>query len=83
MKKPKLFLHCVSADRKAIMISGCPDRGIEFLGDCYGMSLDEQGNKISEHWSSTLDWLRHDLMWKIDKDKYDVVDMIDEDVSKL
>ena len=79
----KLFLRCLEADAKAIRIKGCPNVGIEFLGDCYGEAVTESGERINYHTSSTLDWLRSDLMWGVDKDKYEVVDLIDSDVARL
>ena len=81
--KAKVYLRCTMADGKSISIKGCPNVGVEFLGMCHGVALDEEGVILGGHCSSTLDWLRSDLLCKFDKDKYDVVDMIDEDVSKL
>lgn len=80
MSKPKLFLRCTSTDRRATMINGCLNVGIEHLGNCTGEIRDENGNVVSAHYSSTLGWLRHDLLREIDQDQYDVIDMISQDV---
>jgi len=78
----KVYLRCTKADGKAISIKGCPDVGVEFLGMCHGVAVDEDGVELGGHCSSTLDWLRSDLLSKFDNTKYDIVDMIDEDVRR-
>jgi len=83
MIKKRLYLRCETADRKAREIKGCPDVGVEHLGMCYGFAITEDRIKINSHTSSTLDFLRSDLMHGIDKDKYEVIDLIDSDVERM
>lgn len=81
--KQKLYLHCRFADKKSVEIAGCPNVGIEHLGNCYGEAVLESGEVVNRHHSSTLDFLRSDLLRGIYSDDYEVVDLIDEDVKGM
>jgi hypothetical protein len=77
MDKPKVYLVCDYTDDKAKSISGMPDIGVEFMGNCNGRIVNEDGNMIGYHSSSSFGWLRHDLIRNLDNpDEYEIIDLI-------
>ena len=75
----KVYMVCDVSDAKARLIKGCPNVGVEHLGNCAGRIVKEDGSMIGCHFSSTLDFLRYDLINKLDNpDAYEIVDLIDE-----
>ena len=42
---------------------------VEDGGDAWGIITDNEGNKLGQHCSSTLDWLEYDLLSKVPFDK--------------
>lgn len=75
MKRAYMVLD--SADEKARTVKGCPNIGVEHLGLCNGRLLDEDGNILGQHTSSTLDFLRSDLKYKLENpDDYEIIDLI-------
>lgn len=59
---------------------GALNVGIEYMGDCTGRILREDGTEIGHHWSSSYGWLRHDLMRKLDDpSKYEIIDLIEQE----
>ena len=81
--KEKVYMVCDHTDDKAASISGCPDIGIEYMGNCSGRILREDGTQIGGHWSSSFGWLRSDLRSKLDNpDNYEIVDLIGQPVPE-
>ena len=80
----KVFMVCDSTDDKASKITGCPNIGVEFMGHCSGRILYEDGTEIGRHHSSSLGWLRNDLISKLPFAEagigFDVVDLVGEPV---
>jgi hypothetical protein len=77
----KVYLVCDKYDRKASLIDDCPDIGVEFMGNCRGRILREDGSEIGRHSSSSFGWLRFDLKRKLeDPTKYEIIDLIREPV---
>lgn len=83
VEKEKIYLRCLSSDLKATTIKGCVHIGVEHLGMCYGEAVTEGGKVVAQHTSTTLGWLRQDLLFGVDKELYDVIDLIEEDAKKL
>ena len=78
MDKPKLYMVCDF--RKGNYNQGANNIGIEFMGDCGGRLLDEEGKQLGEHWSSSNGWLRKDLRSKVENpNDYEFIDLIDEE----
>lgn len=52
--------------------------------DCGGIIVDENGNILGQHHSSSFSWLRNDLMNKpdIDYNMYSVIDLIGKEVPQ-
>ena len=42
---------------------------VEYGGDAWGIITDNNGNELGRYWSSTLDWLEHDLLREVKFDK--------------
>lgn len=75
---------CDYADERAASISGAPNIGVEYMGDCGGRILREDGTEIGRHHSSSYGWLRADLKHKLDDiSKYDIIDLIGKDVPEI
>lgn len=57
--------------------------GSEFQ-DCGGLIVDEYGNVLGQHHSSSFAWLRLDLTSKsdIDYELYNIIDLIGKEVPK-
>jgi len=84
MEKEKVYMVCDYTDDKAASISGCPDIGVEYMGNCGGRILREDGTEIGRHHSSSFGFLRKDLKSKLhgtDGD-FEVVDLIGEPVPE-
>lgn len=57
--------------------------GVEFMGNCTGRILREDGTLIGNHWSSTFGWLRLDLKDKLDNpENYEIIDLIGQEVPE-
>ena len=81
--REKVYMVCDYTDEKASSILGTPNVGVEFMGDCGGRILKEDGTEIGRHHSSSFGWLRNDLMAKLDDpDKYEIIDLIGQDVPE-
>ena len=78
-KKQKVYMVCDWHDGKAD--GGARNIGVEFMGNCSGRILNEDGSLIGNHYSSTFGWLRSDLLDKLDDvSKYEVIDLINQEV---
>lgn len=81
--KEKVYMVCDYFDEKAASISGTPNIGVEFMGNCSGRILSEVGEELGYHYSSSFGWLRHDLMSKLDDpSKYEIIDLIGKEVPE-
>ena len=69
-------------DEKAASMDSAPNIGVEYMGDCGGIIVDEDGNVLGRHHSSSFGWLRRDLSGKVDKNEYEVVDLIGKEVPE-
>jgi hypothetical protein len=79
----RVYMVCDWADAKAASIDEALDIGIEFLGNCSGRILREDGSIIGCHHSSSFGWLRLDLQSKLDDPtKYEIVDLIGQPVPE-
>lgn len=82
----KVYFVCDYADEKAASISDAPNIGIEYMGDCGGRVLLEDGTMIGYHHSSSFGWLRSDLKYYADKymcgKPYEIIDLIGQDVPE-
>ena len=79
----KVYMVCDYTDSKAASISGAPNIGVEYMGNCGGRILREDGSEIGRHHSSSFGWLREDLRSKLDDpSKYEVVDLICQPVPE-
>ena len=77
----KVYMVCDYTDKKASAILGTPNVGVEYMGDCGGRILREDGSVIGRHHSSSFSWLRNDLRHKLDDPaKYEIVDLIGQPV---
>lgn len=73
----KVYLICDESDNKARTIEGTPNCGVEYLGRCKGRILLEDGTELGRHNSSTIDYLRQDLLSKLGIDHtYKVIDCL-------
>jgi len=81
--KEKVYMVCDYTNEKAAEIQGCPNIGVEYMGDCGGRIIRENGEVIGRHHSSSYGWLRHDLQRKLDNpENYEVVDLIGLEVPE-
>lgn len=79
----KVYMVCDYTDDKAASIQGAPNIGVEYMGDCGGRILHEDGTLIGGHHSSSFGWLRNDLKRKLDNpSKYEIIDLIGKPVPK-
>ena len=79
----KVYMVCDYTDSKAASISGAPNIGVEYMGNCGGRILREDGSEIGGHYSSSFGWLREDLRSKLDDpSKYEIVDLIGQPVPE-
>jgi len=52
--------------------------GVEYMGNCTGRILREDGSEIGRHHSSTFGWLRQDLKRNLDNpENYEIIDLIE------
>jgi len=81
--KKKVYMVCDYTDDKAASIEDAREVGVEFMGNCGGRLLHEDGTEIGRHTSSSFGWLRSDLPRKLHNiEDYDVVDLIGQDVPE-
>lgn len=60
-----------------------PKYRCEFLGNCSGRIIHEDGSLIGRHFSSTFGFLRSDLLSKLDNPtEYEIVDLIGSSVPE-
>jgi hypothetical protein len=77
----KVYMVCDSYDDKAASIQDAPNVGVEFMGNCSGRILKENGELIGSHFSSSFGWLRSDLKSKLDDEsRYEIIDLIGQEV---
>jgi hypothetical protein len=80
-KMEKVYLICDM--HKGNVNMGACNIGVEYMGDCTGRILKEDGTEIGNHWSSSFGWLRSDLKRKLDdQKKYEIIDLIGEEVPE-
>lgn len=78
-QKEKVYMVCDWHDGKAD--GGAWNIGVEYMGNCTGRILKEDGTEIGHHYSSTFGWLRSDLKSKLDDPtKYEIIDLIGQPV---
>lgn len=83
MTTEKVYMVCDWSDAIAASISGTPNIGVEYMGNCTGRILREDGSEIGGHHSSSFGWLRSDLRSKLDDpSKYEIVDLIGQPVPE-
>ena len=81
--KEKVYMVCDYTDDKASSMDSAPNIGVEFMGNCSGRILKEDGTKIGGHYSSSFGWLRSDLKYKLDDpSQYEIIDLIGEEVPE-
>jgi len=82
----KVYFICDYADSKAASINGAPNIGVEYMGDCGGRAILEDGTVIGRHHSSSYGWLRSDLKYHADKymegKPYEVIDFIGQETPE-
>lgn len=79
MKKEKVYMVCDWHEGN--VYGGAQNIGVEYMGDCTGRILKEDGTLIGRHHSSSFGWLRNDLKSKLDDEtKYEIIDLIEKDV---
>lgn len=79
----KVYMVCDSTDEKASNDNEMQNIGIEYLGNCSGRILKENGAVIGCHYSSSFGWLRNDLRRKLDDpEKYEIIDLIGQPVPE-
>jgi hypothetical protein len=79
----KVYMVCDYTDSKASGINEAWNVGVEYMGNCGGRILREDGSVIGRHHSSSFGWLRLDLKAKLDEPaKYEVVDLIGQPVPE-
>lgn len=77
----KVYMVCDYTDSKASSIPETPHIGVEFMGQCGGRILRDDGYEIGRHQSSSFGWLRSDLRCKLDvPSNYEIIDLIGEPV---
>jgi hypothetical protein len=80
-QKEKVYMICDWHDGKAA--GAAWNIGVEYMGNCSGRILKEDGTEIGRHHSSTFGWLRSDLMNKLDdSNKYEVIDLIEQETPE-
>jgi hypothetical protein len=81
MTKEKVYMVCDWHDGNCNM--GALNIGVEFMGNCTGRILRENGELIGNHFSSSFGWLRNDLKGKLDDpSSYEIVDLIGQEVPE-
>lgn len=81
--KQRVYMVCDWTDARAQAIDGAPDIGVEYMGNCGGRILREDGSELGHHWSSSFGWLRRDLLEKLDDPaRYEVIDLIGQPVPE-
>lgn len=78
-QKEKVYMVCDWHDGKAK--GEAMNIGVEYMGNCCGRILREDGSLIGNHHSSTFGWLRSDLRHKLDDpSKYEIIDLIEMEI---
>ena len=81
MDKENVYMVCDWHDGKAE--GEAMNIGVEFMGNCTGRILKENGEIIGQHHSSTFGWLRSDLKSKLDiEENYNLIDLIGQEVPE-
>lgn len=81
MEKEKVYMVCDWHEGNVGM--GAANIGIEYMGDCKGRILREDGSEIGRYHSSSYGWLRSDLMRKLDNpENYEIIDLIESPVPE-
>ena len=62
----KVYMVCDYTDKTASSLHGALNIGVEFMGNCGGRIVHEDGQEIGRHHSSSFGWLRIDLRGKLD-----------------
>lgn len=79
----KFYMVCDYTDDKAASISGTPNIGVEYMGNCGGRILHEDGTEMGRHHSSSFGFLRSDLASKIDRSQpHEIVDLVGQPVPE-
>jgi len=79
MEKQNVYMVCDWHDGKAE--GEAMNIGVEFMGNCTGRILKEDGELIGNHWSSTFGWLRSDLISKLEQpENCNIIDLIGQEV---
>lgn len=79
----KVYLLCDRADDKALAMDDAPECGVDLLGSCTGRIVTEEGEELGRPLSSTIGWLRSDLMSKLEPDHgYEIIDLLREEVPE-
>jgi len=80
-QKEKVYMVCDWHDDKAE--GEAWNIGVEYMGNCSGRILKEDGSLIGNHHSSTFGWLRSDLKSKLDNpSNYEIIDLIGQEVPE-
>ena len=80
-QKEKVYMVCDWHDGKAE--GEAWNIGVEYMGNCSGRILKEDGSLIGDHHSSTFGWLRSDLKRKLDNpSNYEIIDLIEQEVPE-
>jgi hypothetical protein len=80
-QKEKVYMVCDWHDGKAE--GEAWNIGVEYMGNCSGRILKEDGSLIGNHYSSTFGWLRLDLKRKLDNPSdYEIIDLIGQEVPE-
>lgn len=77
----KAYMVCDTYDQRASEC-GAWHVGIERMGNCSGRIVDEDGNTLGQHGSSSFGWLRLDLANKVAPGEYEIVDLIGQPVPE-
>jgi hypothetical protein len=71
-------------NRKAYLL--CDGHGSDFGGGCFGRIVDDDGVELGRHGSSSLPWLRLDLLSKLaahgGRESFEIVDLLREPVPE-
>lgn len=77
MEKPKAYMVCDYRDGNYNQAAN--NIGVEFMGNCSGRILAEDGTELGSHFSSSYGWLRTDLLSKINLNDWNVIDLIEQE----
>jgi hypothetical protein len=81
MAKEKVYMVCDWYEGNVNV--GALNVRVEFMGNCTGRLLREDGTEIGSHYSSSFGWLRSDLKSKLDNpSEYEIIDLIGQKVPE-